>query len=123
MLPDMGARRLSAAIAARSRNQGHNNDATQPELSSSACVCVPVPMVRVRAATLRREFCVIILRAGVCLASICTFHRLRSAKHLQLEIGMRVKEVGRVEASEISRELLRVLAIFVSYARTHSHIR
>lgn len=73
MLPDMGARRLSAAIAARSRNQGHNNDATQPELSSSACVCVPVPMVRVRAATLKREFCVIILRAGICLASIALF--------------------------------------------------
>lgn len=53
----------------------------------------------------------------------CPVHKLRSAKHLQLEIGMRVKEVGRVEASEISRELLRVLAIFVSYARTHSHIR
>lgn len=123
MLPDMGAHRLSAAIAARSRNQGHSNDGTQPELSSSACasVCVPVPvpmMVRVRAATLKRESCVIILRAGVCLASISLFTGCTSNWKSECES----KEVSRVEASEISRELLRVLVIFAStHAHTHTY--
>lgn len=119
MLPDMGAHRLSAAIAARSRNQGHSNDGTQPELSSSACVCVGADESGdSEARVLRHHFA----RWGLpCQHLPCSQATFRKAPPTGNR-NAKVKEVGRVEASEISRELLRVLTIFAStHAHTHTY--